>query len=765
MIRRNTYEGKCCVCGDRVAPQAGRLYSQNDAVIEALRRGELKWLTVCGSERCFATFHGRTAVVCDARPALLADGTVVCAETEASLPFLRAMATLDLEGGRSRWRVLRNPGDRAHVLAVAEKLGLAVDPMWHDAVLPPSVDAMLERARQLGAWQYQIEGIRWLATRASDDTMRGCLLADEPSLGKTIQTLLSLGADEALVVVCPKSALGVWPQEIAKWCPGRLDSVRVAESRSFAWPKSTRECVLVTYDQLPYTKAMITNERVKLLGDRDGVPPNPTGKTQAEKNGRAGLAPQRAVVKAELEKTISEADRAKLETLRDEVEGKLRRNEQALARNAALRVPKKPAVPVVLVLDEVHRAANAKAKRTKGVRGLTPHAKRVVGLTGTPVEDDPFLLASLLTTCCCNPFDRDLLLWGFHAKKLPHGGYEHEREPSTTPGAKGQIKVRPGIPELLRRVMLRRLKAKVLDQLPPKVFSELPIEIDAKVLARLDEIAEDPEVKRLIAEGELPPFGKIAEVRTALARMLVPHTLEIADEYEQQRTPLVVFAEHVEPIEALRNRDGWAVIASGSATISGKSCTHAEAVAAFQSGDGGCIGFAGTIASAGDAITLTRASRMHFVDLAYSHRLNAQAFERCHRPGQQSCVHISTFVPDHPIVRHVAAVLSRKAGFASTVLDSQSEVGNETPSRSAALSSDLDADASERRAVARARVLRLALAAADPSAAATIERDAEAALRRGLTPAQASALAGLLPGAAAGRPTALAAALEIVRNV
>jgi hypothetical protein len=77
-------------------------------------------------------------------------------------------------------------------------------------------------------------------------------------------------------------------------------------------------------------------------------------------------------------------------------------------------------VPVVLVLDEVHRAANAKAKRTKGVRGLTPHAKRVVGLTGTPVEDDPFLLASLLTTCCCNPFDRDLLAVLLHEhKKVP----------------------------------------------------------------------------------------------------------------------------------------------------------------------------------------------------------------------------------------------------------------------------------------------------------------------------------------------------------
>lgn len=765
MIRRNSFAGRCCVCSAPIAANTGYLYARSDAVIESLRRGDAQWLTICAAPSCFAAFHGRTASGVDQRPALLADGTVVCPETEAALPFLRAMATLEIVEGRSRWRALRNPGDRPHVLAVADKLGLDVDPSWREYTLPVDVQTMTDRARSLGAFPYQLDGIRFIATRASDDTMRGCLIGDEPGLGKSLQVLLSLRDDEALCVVCPKSALAVWPREIKRWCPGRFDSVRVCSGNgSFAWPTSTREAVIITYDVLPYTRAMIANERARLLGDRNGVAGKPTAKKQADKNGKPGLVPQITTCDQVLAlESTSDADRARVLAMRETLAKKLKRVDADLARNAERKVPGKPKVPVALALDEVHRAAQSKAKRTIAVRGLTTSAKRVVGMTGTPVEDDPFLLSSLLTTCCCNPFDRDLLLWSFNAFKLPHGGYEHKREPSTTPGAKGAIKVEPGVSDLLRRVMIRRLKEDVLADLPAKVFSEIPIEIDARLLARLDAIEADPEVRRLIEAGELPPFGKIAEVRSALATMLVPHMLAVVEEYELQSTPLVVFAEHVAPIEALRSREGWAVSFSGTSTISGKPCSLDHAVAEFQAGR--LVGFAGTIASCGDAITLTRASRMHFVDLAYSHRLNAQAFDRCHRPGQQSCVHISTFVPDHPIVRHVAAVLSRKAGFASTVLDSQSEVGNETPSRSAALVSDLDADASERRAVARVKVLRLALAPADPSAAATIERDAEAALRRGLTPAQASALAGLLPGAAAGRPTALAASLEIVRNV
>ena len=765
MIRRNNFAAKCCVCSADVAPNTGHLYSQNDAVIEALRRGSAKWLTICAEPKCFAAFHGRTASGGGSRPALLADGTIVCTETEAALPYLRAMGTLELVDGRSRWRVLRNPGDRAHVLSVAAKLGLDVDPSWLTYAMPSDVQAMTDHAASLGSWAYQLDGIRFLATRASDDTMKGCLLADQPGLGKSQQTLLSLRPDEALVIIGPKSAASVWPIEIAKWCPERFDSVRVCSGNgSFSWPTSTREAVFVTYDILPYTKAMIVNERTRLLGDRNGVAGKATAKKQADKNGKAGLDPMLAQCEQLLASDETPvADRAKIEALRVSLAKKIKRVDADLQRNAARKPAGKPKVRVALVLDEVHRAANNKAKRTIAVRGMTTAATRVVALTGTPVEDDPFLLSSLLTTCCCNVLDRDLLLWGFHAHKLPHGGYEHEREPSTTPGAKGAIKVRPGIAELLRRVMLRRLKANVLADLPPKIFTEIPVDVDANMLASLDDLAADPEVKRLIVEGELPPFAKIAAVRGALATMLVAPTLALVEEYELQSCPLIVFAEHTAPIEALRNRDGWAVVTGSATTLSGVACSRDHAVAEFQAGR--ARGFAGTIAACGDAITLTRASTMHFVDLAYSHRLNTQAFDRCHRPGQRSCVNISTFVPDHPIARHVAAVLARKSDFAVAVLDSVGESSDSPLDDSGPLvgplASTLDADASERRAVARARSLRLALP--EVSLGVDLRREAESAVRLGsLSRAETAALAGLLPGALAGRPVALASAKALL---
>jgi hypothetical protein len=765
-MRRNSFHGRCCVpgCHAEVTPNTGYLYPKSDAVIESLRSGETKWLTICASSKCFAVFHGRTATGVDSRPALLADGTVTIAESEVVLPFLRAMATLEVVDGSSRWVALRNPGDRPHVLAVAAKLGLDVDPAWREVVLPADVEAMVELARSRGGWNYQLDGVRWLGTRASDDTMKGCLLADEMGLGKSIQVLLSLRRDEAFVAVGPKSAIGVWQNEIKLWCPDRFDVVTVvSDTRSFAWPTSTREAVLVTYDQLPYTRAMIANERISLLGKRNGVPPKPTAKKQTEKLGVVGAVRELAQIDEAIALASSSGvDVDKLLALREKTEKTIRRLDLALARNAERRVAPKPTVLVALALDEAHRVARAKTKRTTSVRGLTSAARRVIGMTGTPVEDDPFVLSSLLTTCGCNPFDRELLLWGFHAHKLPHGGYEFEREPSSAAGAKGAIKVRPGVPEMLRRVLLRRRQVDVLADLPPLVFSEIPVPLDEKLFAALDVLAADDEVRRLVAEGELPPFGKIAEVRALLAAALVPMMLEVVEEHELQSTPLVVFAEHTAPIEALRGRAGWAVITGAGTTISGKPATRAEAVAAFQSGE--AIGFAGTIASCGDAITLTRSSRMLFVDLAYAHRLNTQAFKRCHRPGQRECVHISTFVPEHPIARHVAAVLARKSDFAVAVLDSTSDVSL-TPTRTliALLVSELDADASERRAVARARSLGLVLSTVDESAGTTIESDADAAVRAGrLGRAEVATLAGLLPGARANRPVALASALALL---
>ena len=68
---------------------------------------------------------------------------------------------------------------------------------------------------------YQHEGVRWLVDRELDRTKPGGFLCDEMGLGKTVQliaTMLANPKPKTLVVV-PKSVVGQWCDEIARFAP------------------------------------------------------------------------------------------------------------------------------------------------------------------------------------------------------------------------------------------------------------------------------------------------------------------------------------------------------------------------------------------------------------------------------------------------------------------------------------------------------------------------------------------------------------------
>lgn len=71
---------------------------------------------------------------------------------------------------------------------------------------------------------YQIEGLNWMI-KLHDANVSG-ILADEMGLGKTLQSISILAYLKQFrschgphMVVVPKSTLGNWMREFAKWCP------------------------------------------------------------------------------------------------------------------------------------------------------------------------------------------------------------------------------------------------------------------------------------------------------------------------------------------------------------------------------------------------------------------------------------------------------------------------------------------------------------------------------------------------------------------
>jgi hypothetical protein len=619
LSRTNMHPSNCRVCGTGVSSQKGYLLRGEDSLDP--KHHSLKWITICSGRLCLAKVVGETEVESAERRELRADGSIVMPYDANAVPLLRSIGKWDPNA--KTWRANLDFAERTHLLEIAAKLGLTIDPSLVNEVEPDYVRVAVERARLAGGREYQLAGVRRLVSTASGgdrSQFKGMLLADDPGAGKSHQTLFGLRDDEALLVVCPKNAVAVWRREALKWRPDRFDNIHVCSGGgSFRWPVNERELVIVNYEVLPKTNAQIDD----------------------------------AVTKAQ----------AKVDALDDDTDPKKRKRVlSALARAQALAVIEEPPCNVLLVGDEAQYVQNNKAQRTTSWRGLTNVAKvrRVFGLTGTPVESEPLLLWGMLTSLKCNPFTWKSFLDQFSGFDGAWGGIDFERlppEPGST--ARGAVKVKPGTTEILSRVMLRRRKQDVLGELPPKIHSEIPVEIDPKLYAELDEIAA--QYIDVILRGELPPFEAMAAVRKALALGTIPALMQEIESYEMAEIPLIVFSAHRAPIEELGKREGWAVITGDTPAEK-----RGEIQDDFQAGK--LRGVAGTIGAMATAMTLTRASTVLFVDRSWRQSDNDQAEDRAHRIGQRDSVNVITFVPEHPLTRHVADILAAKRSFVDATL-------------------------------------------------------------------------------------------------
>jgi SNF2 family DNA or RNA helicase len=104
-----------------------------------------------------------------------------------------------------------------------------------------AADADIELAVE-GLYPFQRAGVQYILNR------RRTFVADEMGLGKTVQALAAVEEDEAypLLVICPKSVVGVWRKECRHWLPHR--TVRVIDSTSRFDKGSRADINVMHYD-------------------------------------------------------------------------------------------------------------------------------------------------------------------------------------------------------------------------------------------------------------------------------------------------------------------------------------------------------------------------------------------------------------------------------------------------------------------------------------------------------------------------------------
>jgi len=330
---------------------------------------------------------------------------------------------------------------------------------------------------------------------------------------------------------------------------------------------------------------------------------------------------------------------------------------------------------ITLVVDEAHKVKNYKTQRAKRISGLSTHCKRTWALTGTPLLNRPLDLWGVLSSLnmqweVFKSFSHFVECFNGYKGRF---GYEFASE------------CKPIVPELLRRVMLRRKRAEVLPDLPTKTYTTMVVDIQGRALVKklndmmehcsIEETAETIEdilkdVKKLeqAAQRPLPPFELFSEIRADLAENRIPAVLDYAEECEEQDVPLVVFCAHVDPVRELGKRDGWECI-----TGTTPARKRQEYVRRFQAGE--LKGLACTIIAAGVGLTLTRAWKALFVDLDWTPANNWQAEDRICRISQTSNVcEIVRMVSNHVLEQHVHILLHSKIRLIESAIERAIEV-------------------------------------------------------------------------------------------
>jgi hypothetical protein len=319
---------------------------------------------------------------------------------------------------------------------------------------------------------------------------------------------------------------------------------------------------------------------------------------------------------------------------------------------------------LVVVADEAHALKSAKAQRTTRFRAIARAARARGGrtwlLTATPLLNRPpelwsLLQAADLATEAFGSWNQFLNL--FHARKKSFGGYEWGSPDSS-------------VEERLRRVMLRRTKLDVLQDLPRKTYSFVDVEIDAKTLALCDEVLEvsKNKLEELLDENATNKnlFERWSGLRAALAAAKIPAMLDMVADYEEQEEPLVVFSAHRAPVDTLKKREGWEAITGDTSPTE-----RTRIVEEFQLGR--LRGVACTIDAGGVAITLTKACNVLFIDLKPTPGLNAQAEDRVCRIGQTRPVTITILVANHMLDDRISRIINKKQRLIDATVEAAKE--------------------------------------------------------------------------------------------
>ena len=319
-----------------------------------------------------------------------------------------------------------------------------------------------------------------------------------------------------------------------------------------------------------------------------------------------------------------------------------------------------------IIIDESHRVKDPSAQQTIFTKGLSVGKDWCILLSGTPVVNRPEDLIAQLSIM------NRLGEFGGRAKFI--ADYCTDPKDKTA---------EPAVPlsELSRQLyntcMIRREKAKVLPQLPDKTRVDLYIEISndkeynlaaEDLAAYLQEYTEctDWEIRRKMRMEALVRFMTLRSLAT---KGKIAQAVDFIRTFLDSGKKLIVFCSLHEIVDELQKIFPRAVTVTGRDSSVNKQAS----VDAFQNNPNVQLIIC-SIKAAGVGLTLTAASDVAFIELAWTYADCCQCEDRAHRIGQKDNVTCYYLLGRGTIDHTIYRLIHRKKSIANEIMSADDEI-------------------------------------------------------------------------------------------
>ena len=319
-----------------------------------------------------------------------------------------------------------------------------------------------------------------------------------------------------------------------------------------------------------------------------------------------------------------------------------------------------------IIIDESHRVKDPSAQQTIFTKGLSVGKEWIILLSGTPVVNRPEDLIAQLSIM------NRLSEFGGRAQFMADYCTD-PRDKMAEPAVPLSVLSR----QLYETCMIRREKAKVLPQLPDKTRVDLYVEISnapeynlaaadlAEYLRQYKECS-DWEIRRKMRMEALVRFMTLRSLATMGK---ISQAVDFIRTFLDSGKKLIVFCSLHDIVDELKKAFPKSVTVTGRDNPANKQA----AVDAFQNNPAVQLIIC-SIKAAGVGLTLTAASDVAFVELAWTYADCCQCEDRAHRIGQKDNVTCYYLLAKGTIDTVVYRLIQDKKNVANQIMNSDDDI-------------------------------------------------------------------------------------------